>query len=116
VVAGERCILYRSGKDGGFVGEFEFIGEPENAPVRIGSRTFSFRMPWNALVLRDDDPVKIGPIVHALNFIKNKRLYGMALRTAFRRLEDADYGRLSELLTQAGSELNARQPIRRSTG
>jgi hypothetical protein len=115
VVVGDRCILYRSGKDGGFVGEFEFVGEPEEAPVRIGSRTFSFRMPWKALVLRDDDPVKIGPIVQSLNFIKNKRLYGSALYTAFRRLEDADYGRLSKLLRQGRSEPDARQQTGTST-
>jgi hypothetical protein len=116
VVAGERCILYRSGKSGGFVGEFEFASAPEKVPVQIGSRTFSFKMPWTALVLRDDTPVKIGPIVQALNFIKNKRLYGMALRTTFRRLEDADYERISNLLMQGGSEFSARQHTRKSKG
>lgn len=116
VEAGERCILYRSGKDGGFVGEFEFVGEPENAPVQIGSRTFSFKMPWTALVLRDDAPVRIGPIVHALDFIKNKRLYGMALRTAFRRLEATDYECISNLLTQGASDLSAGKHTRKSTG
>lgn len=110
--AGDRCILYRSGKEGGFVGEFEFVGEPEEATVRVGRRTFPFRMPWKSIVLRDADPIKIGPLVQLLKFVKNKRLYGMALRTAFRKLEDADYERISVLLRHGVSEVDAtRRPV-----
>lgn len=111
VVAGDRCILYRSGKNRGFVGEFEFVAEPDEAPVRIGARTFAFSMRWKPVSLRDDDPVQIGPILHALDFIKNKQPYGMALRAAFRRLGEADYGRLSKLLRRGHAERSARQQV-----
>ena len=92
VDVGDRCILYRSGKCRGFIGVFEFLSVPVPASVKLGdSRTFSFKLPWKAVALCEESPLSIVPLINELRFIKNKGHYSMALRTAFRSLDRADY-------------------------
>jgi hypothetical protein len=99
VAPGDRCILYRSGKSRGFIGEFEFVAAPISESIRLTDvRPFAFRLPWKLVATREDAPIGIEPLVKNLSFIKNKNNYGMTLRTPFRSIEKVDFDHLSHLL------------------
>lgn len=95
VLRGDKCILYRSAAPKGlrgFIGAFEFQSGAIKDPVRLGDyRTFSIKIPWKSIVISDDAPVDIVPLVKHLGFITNKTNYSMSLRNSFRTLPEADY-------------------------
>ena len=92
VLCGDRCIFYRSGNRRGFIGAFEFVSGDLKDPIRLGDhRVFVTRLPLKPLVISDQDPVEIAPLIDKLEFITAKANYSMSLRNSFRSIPEADY-------------------------
>ena len=80
-----------------------------NAPSRLDDfRTFKFKLPWKSIALSEGSPVEIAPIVQELHFVKDKKNYGMAMRMAFRSINEMDFDNLSRRI----GALNASSPKR----
>lgn len=103
---GDLCVLYRSGKNAGFIGAFEFSGPCVEDPVRLGDhRTFRFKLPWRRVALSDDNPVEIGPLLNELDFVTNKNNYGMLLRNSFRLIPKKDYFTILSRIRKAANRI-----------
>lgn len=104
VASGDRCVLYRSGSGGGFIGAFEFIAEGSSVSAKLAdARPFTFQLPWKSLATCEGAPVSIVPLIDSLEFIVNKKNYGMALRSTFRPITERDYLMIETLVRKAVS-------------
>ena len=106
---GDQCILYRAGKNSGFIGAFEIVSAAREKPVKLtGSwRPFAIQLPWKPIVLSPAHPVRVVPLVPDLEFVKSKSNYGMALRSNFRPLSKHDFDRIFSLLSEKAAKTTA---------
>lgn len=102
---GDYCVLYRSGKNAGFIGAFRFVSSAVDERVKLADfRTFATKLPWVALAVSDANPVEIRCLVDDLQFVTNKAVYSMSLRNCFRTIPEHDYSLIySQIMKRAAS-------------
>jgi hypothetical protein len=88
---GDKCVLYRGRNAAGFIGIYEVTAPVSNVPTRVGVRTFGTKIAWRSLLLCEDNPVLLTPLVPQLSFIQNKQQYGAYFQTSLRRLDATDF-------------------------
>ena len=109
IVAGDRCILYRSRQGKGFIGLFEVTSDAEETTTAVGSHVYTIRIPWKAELLCENRPVDLPAVAPALEFIKNKRMFGTYLQTTLRRLSSHDFSVIKrELIASVRAQDNQR--------
>ena len=104
---GDRCILYcaQAGSRQATIGEFEItsaaLDEESNFPGALSSITSSY--PGETICLSPDSPINIASILDQLQFVTNKKYFGLSLKTDFRSIPEADYQLISRLLNKSSS-------------
>jgi len=93
VEKGDLLLLYRSKRRAGFIGIFEATGESAATLVRFEGalRRFAIKIPWKPVSLCENFPIPAQSLLENLNFITNKKNFGMCLRSNLRRIDEADF-------------------------
>jgi hypothetical protein len=95
---GDRAVLYVAGSvDCGFVGTFDLTSGVSTGGPRVFVRPLPNRLFWQPRTLLDR-ALPLRSCVQQLDFIKNKKNYGMAFRANIRELSVHDFEYLEDLM------------------
>lgn len=96
--AGDKALFYLSGKGNRSVVGSAIVAdrpqpltpEDESTLEKLGMPWFQFRLPLRKIE-KWDSPVPIGSLVPNLDFITEKRNWGLNMRQGCRQITDSDY-------------------------